>query len=105
MCRASHHQDIVFMNKGKQIIENTCYFYNQRLKFSSSAMKERHVFLTGASDYIGKHITLLLLQRGHTVTASLRNKVQQEAELRETIAKHLKDATVLKKNYPVSNWT
>jgi dihydroflavonol-4-reductase len=32
----------------------------------------KKVLLTGASGYIGKHITLLLLQGGHTVVASVR---------------------------------
>ena len=49
---------------------------------------KHHIFLTGSTGYIGKHITLLLLQRGYNVTASMRNRKIQEPELRQTLSKH-----------------
>ena len=48
-----------------------------------------HIFLTGCTGYIGKHIALLLLKRGYNVTASMRNRKIQEQELRKTLSKHL----------------
>ena len=47
-----------------------------------------HIFLTGCTGYIGKHIALLLLKRGYNVTASMRNRKIQE-QLRKTLSKHL----------------
>ncbi|MEJ2396172.1 MAG: NAD(P)-dependent oxidoreductase [Candidatus Thiodiazotropha sp.] len=32
-----------------------------------------HVLITGASGFIGSHLTLALLQRGHQVSAAVRN--------------------------------
>ena len=50
---------------------------------------KHHIFLTGSTGYICKHIALLLLQRGYNVTASMRNRKIQEPELRQTLSKHL----------------
>jgi dihydroflavonol-4-reductase len=46
------------------------------------------VLLTGSSGYIGKHITLQLLQAGYVVKASVRSKAKAD-EVSETMAAHL----------------
>jgi dihydroflavonol-4-reductase len=46
------------------------------------------VLLTGSSGYIGKHITLQLLQAGYVVKASVRSKAKVD-EVSETMAAHL----------------
>ncbi|MEN9748762.1 MAG: hypothetical protein RLZZ603_1454 [Actinomycetota bacterium] len=46
------------------------------------------VLLTGASGYIGKHITLQLLEAGYEVRASVRNTAKG-AEVLETMKAHL----------------
>jgi dihydroflavonol-4-reductase len=46
------------------------------------------VLLTGSSGYIGKHITLQLLEAGYTVKASVR-KASKADEVREAVAAHL----------------
>jgi dihydroflavonol-4-reductase len=46
------------------------------------------VLLTGASGYIGKHITLRLLTDGYEVRASVRNSAKAE-EVRAAVAAHL----------------
>ena len=46
------------------------------------------VLLTGASGYIGKHITLQLLSAGYEVRASVRNAAKQD-EVRAAMADHL----------------
>ena len=48
------------------------------------------VFLTGASGYIGKHITLQLLNAGYTVRASVRSS-SKRAEVVEALRSHLAD--------------
>jgi len=48
------------------------------------------VLLTGASGYIGKHITLRLLSDGYEVRASVRNSSKAE-EVREAMQAHLPD--------------
>ncbi len=54
------------------------------------------VLLTGSSGYIGKHITLQLLEAGFEVRASTRSKGKQE-EVRAAMAKHLKPGFELDK--------
>ncbi len=49
------------------------------------------VLLTGASGYIGKHITLELLNQGYEVRASLRS-LQKAAEVIDAVTAHLKDS-------------
>ena len=52
------------------------------------------VFLTGASGYIGKHITLQLLNQGYEVRASVR-KLSKSSEVRDAVAPHLLDSSKL----------
>lgn len=52
------------------------------------------VLLTGASGYIGKHITLQLLNQGFTVRASVR-KLSKSAEVRDAVRPHLIDSNNL----------
>jgi len=52
------------------------------------------VLLTGASGYIGKHITLQLLNQGYKVRASVRN-LSKSAEVRNAVTPHLVDSTNL----------
>jgi dihydroflavonol-4-reductase len=52
------------------------------------------VLLTGASGYIGKHITLQLLNQGYEVRASIRN-LNKSAEVRDAVAPHLVDSSKL----------
>jgi len=46
------------------------------------------VLLTGASGYIGKHITLQLLNQGYEVRASVR-KLSKSSEVRDAVAPHI----------------
>ena len=59
--------------------------------------KMTKVLLTGASGYIGKHITLRLLRDGYIVRASVRSAAKQ-AEVRDAMAAHLPKAFDLAKN-------
>ena len=52
------------------------------------------VLLTGASGYIGKHITLQLLNQGYKVRASVR-KLSKSAEVRDAVSPHLVDSSNL----------
>jgi len=52
------------------------------------------VFLTGASGYIGKHITLQLLNQGYLVRASVRD-LSRSSEVRDAVTPHLMDAAKL----------
>ena len=52
------------------------------------------VLLTGASGYIGKHITLQLLNQGYKVRASVR-KLSKSAEVRDAVFPHLADSSNL----------
>ena len=52
------------------------------------------VLLTGASGYIGKHITLQLLNQGYQVRASVR-KLSKSSEVIEAVTPHLLDSTNL----------
>jgi dihydroflavonol-4-reductase len=54
------------------------------------------VLLTGASGYIGKHITLQLLTDGYEVRASVRNKAKAD-EVREAMSAHLPEGFKLDK--------
>jgi dihydroflavonol-4-reductase len=54
------------------------------------------VLLTGASGYIGKHITLQLLNQGYLVRASIRN-FAKSTEVREAVVPHLADSSDLDK--------
>ncbi|MFM1952057.1 MAG: hypothetical protein RJA33_851 [Actinomycetota bacterium] len=49
------------------------------------------VLLTGASGYIGKHITLELLNQGYEVRASLRS-LKKASEVIDAVTPHLKDS-------------
>ena len=49
------------------------------------------VLLTGASGYIGKHITLQLLNQGYEVRASVRN-LSKSSEVRDAVLPHLLDS-------------
>jgi dihydroflavonol-4-reductase len=46
------------------------------------------VLITGASGYIGKHVTLQLLNQGYEVRASVR-KLSKSAEVRDAVTPHL----------------
>jgi dihydroflavonol-4-reductase len=50
------------------------------------------VLLTGASGYIGKHITLQLLNQGYEVRASVR-KLSKSSEVRDAVTPHLLDTS------------
>jgi dihydroflavonol-4-reductase len=52
------------------------------------------VLLTGASGYIGKHITLQLLNQGYEVRASVRN-LSKSSEVRNAVLPHLLDSSNL----------
>jgi dihydroflavonol-4-reductase len=52
------------------------------------------VLLTGASGYIGKHITLQLLNQGYEVRASVRN-LSKTSEVRDAVAPHVLDSSNL----------
>jgi dihydroflavonol-4-reductase len=52
------------------------------------------VLLTGASGYIGKHITLQLLNQGYEVRASVRS-LSKSSEVRDAVAPHLSDSSNL----------
>jgi dihydroflavonol-4-reductase len=52
------------------------------------------VLLTGASGYIGKHITLQLLNQGHEVRASVRS-LSKSAQVRDAVTPHLLDSSNL----------
>jgi dihydroflavonol-4-reductase len=50
------------------------------------------VLLTGASGYIGKHITLQLLNQGYDVRASIRS-LSKSDEVRSAVLPHLLDSS------------
>ena len=52
----------------------------------------KKVLITGASGYIGKHITLQLLNQGYEVRASVR-KLSKSAEVRDAVLPHLLDSS------------
>lgn len=52
------------------------------------------VLLTGASGYIGKHITLQLLNQGYEVRASVRS-LSKSDEVRSAVLPHLLDSSNL----------
>jgi nucleoside-diphosphate-sugar epimerase len=52
------------------------------------------VLITGASGYIGKHVTLQLLNQGYEVRASVR-KLSKSAEVRDAVTPHLIDSNNL----------
>jgi dihydroflavonol-4-reductase len=52
------------------------------------------VLITGASGYIGKHITLQLLNQGYKVRASVRN-LSKSAEVKNAVQPHLLDSSDL----------
>lgn len=54
----------------------------------------KRVLITGASGYIGKHITLQLLNQGYSVRASVRN-LAKSAEVRSALLPHLFDSSNL----------
>jgi dihydroflavonol-4-reductase len=54
----------------------------------------KNVLITGASGYIGKHITLQLLNQGYSVRASVRN-LAKSAEVRDAVRPHLLDPSNL----------
>ena len=49
------------------------------------------VLITGANGYIGKHVTLQLLNQGYEVRASVR-KLSKSAEVRDAVTPHLIDS-------------
>jgi dihydroflavonol-4-reductase len=53
-----------------------------------------NVLITGASGYIGKHITLQLLNQGYEVRASVR-KMAKSAEVRDAVRPHVLDSSNL----------
>jgi len=53
-----------------------------------------NVLITGASGYIGKHITLQLLNQGYEVRASVRN-LAKSAEVRDAVRPHRLDSSNL----------
>jgi dihydroflavonol-4-reductase len=54
----------------------------------------KRVLITGASGYIGKHITLALLNQGYAVRASVRN-LNKSSEVRNAVRPHLLDSSEL----------
>jgi dihydroflavonol-4-reductase len=58
----------------------------------------KKVLLTGASGYIGKHITLQLLNEGYAVRASVRN-LSKGTEVKNAVLPHLKDQANIDKAY------
>jgi dihydroflavonol-4-reductase len=54
----------------------------------------KRVLVTGASGYIGKHITLALLNQGYAVRASVRN-LNKSSEVRNAVRPHLLDSSEL----------
>ena len=54
----------------------------------------KNVLITGASGYIGKHITLQVLNQGYEVRASVRN-LAKSAEVRDAVRPHLIDSSNL----------
>ena len=54
----------------------------------------KRVLITGASGYIGKHITLALLNQGYQVRASVRN-LSKSTEVRNAVLPHLLDSSDL----------
>ena len=52
------------------------------------------VLITGANGYIGKHVTLQLLNQGYEVRASVR-KLSKSAEVRDAVTPHLIDSNNL----------
>jgi dihydroflavonol-4-reductase len=54
----------------------------------------KRVLVTGASGYIGKHITLALLNQGYAVRASVRN-LDKSSEVRNAVRPHLLDSSEL----------
>jgi dihydroflavonol-4-reductase len=50
------------------------------------------VLITGASGYIGKHVTLQLLNQGYNVRASVRN-LSKASEVRDAVTPHLLDSS------------
>jgi dihydroflavonol-4-reductase len=54
----------------------------------------KRVLVTGASGYIGKHITLALLNQGYAVRASVRN-LDKSSEVRNAVRPYLLDSSEL----------
>lgn len=54
----------------------------------------RHIFITGATGYIAKHIVLQALADGHRVTGTIRD-TGRAATCRDTLARHLPDPAAL----------
>jgi dihydroflavonol-4-reductase len=54
----------------------------------------KRVLVTGASGYIGKHITLALLNQGYAVRASVRN-LNKSSEVRNAVRPYLLDSSEL----------
>ncbi|MCX6994366.1 MAG: GDP-mannose 4,6-dehydratase [Chlamydiae bacterium] len=52
------------------------------------------VLITGASGYIGKYVTLHLLNQGYEVRASVRN-LKKSDEVRDAVRNHLLDSSNL----------
>lgn len=59
------------------------------------------ILITGATGYIGQHITLQVLEAGHTVVASARS-LEKAPKLRATLAAHLTDPMALERLQIVS---